>query len=222
MMEKNKSISLPMAKKKKAELVFELLKKRYPSLETHLHAKNPWELLIATILAAQCTDARVNMVTPELFKRWPSPAELAVADIADVEAVVRSTGFYRNKAKNIIKTATRVMSVYAGEVPSTMADLITLPGVARKTANVVLWGGFGINDGIAVDTHVGRIAYRLGLASGKDPVKTEKELMAIFKKSEWGEVNHMLVWFGRHVCDARKPLCEHCEFARFCNKQDVK
>jgi endonuclease-3 len=206
---------------RKADQVLVLMRKRYPAPETHLQARNPWELLVATVLAAQCTDARVNLVTPHLFARWPDPASLAEAGIEDLEACIRSTGFYHSKAKHLLAAAKRVRDAYKGKVPGTMADLITLPGVARKTANVVLWGAFGINEGIAVDTHVGRIAYRLGLASTKDPVRTEQELMALFPREEWGDVNHRLVWFGRDVCDARKPLCGDCELAGFCDKRDV-
>lgn len=205
----------------RAAKVLELLRIRYPHPETHLTARSPWELLVATVLAAQCTDERVNTVTPVLFSRWPGPRELSTADQADVEACVRSTGFYRNKAANLIAAAKRVQEVYGGQVPDSMEALITLPGVARKTANVVLFGSFGHNVGLAVDTHVGRIAYRLSLASGRDPVKTERELMAIFPQEEWGNVNHRLVWFGRHVCKARSPLCGECEMSPFCEKNGL-
>lgn len=207
-----------MTRKERANLVLRTLAERYPHPETHLEAHNPWELAIATVLAAQCTDKRVNMVTPHLFSRWPGPAELAVARIPDVEEVIRSTGFYRNKAKNIVAAARRVTEVYGGKVPCTMEELVTLPGIARKTANVVLWGAFGINEGLAVDTHVGRIAYRLGLTENKDPVKVERDLMRLFPKAEWGNVNHRMVWFGRDVCDAKKPRCEECEMAGICPK----
>lgn len=204
------------ARRKVADAVLERLKLRYPEPATHLEAKSPWELMIATVLAAQCTDARVNKVTPELFRRWPGPAELAQAAQEDVESVIRSTGFYHNKATNIIANAQRLMEHYAGEVPRTLAELITLPGVARKTANVVLWGAFRLNEGLAVDTHVGRIARRLGLTPHADPVRAEKDLMELFPCEEWGNVNHRLVWFGRHVCAARAPLCQQCEMSEFC------
>ena len=202
--------------RKRASRVLEGLFKRYPVRETHLVHANAWELLIATVLAAQCTDVRVNTVTPHLFSRWPGPAELACADIAEVEAVIRPTGFYHNKAKNIVGAAQRVATVYGGRVPDRMEELITLPGVARKTANVVLWGSFGKNEGIAVDTHVGRIAMRLGLTENRDPIQSERVLMRLLPQEHWGDANHMLVWFGRHVCDARKPLCDQCEFSGFC------
>lgn len=226
MSEKKKGVAsakkAPARAKRKADQVLVLMQKRYPAPETHLQARGPWELLVATVLAAQCTDARVNMVTPGLFARWPDPASLAGAEIEELEACIRSTGFYHSKAKHLLGAAKRVRDVYKGQVPGSMAELITLPGVARKTANVVLWESFGINEGIAVDTHVGRIAYRLGLASTRDPQRTEQELMLLFPREEWGDVNHRLVWFGRDVCDARKPLCEKCELADFCDKRDVK
>lgn len=218
---KNSAVKVPAQAKRKAEQVLALMQKRYPAPETHLQAHNPWELLVATVLAAQCTDARVNLVTPGLFARWPDPESLAEADIGDLETCIRSTGFYHSKAKHLLGAAKRVRDEYKGKVPESMAELITLPGVARKTANVVLWGSFGINEGIAVDTHVGRIALRLGLASTRDPERTEQELMALFPRKEWGNVNHRLVWFGRDICDSRKPLCGQCEMAGFCDKRGV-
>ncbi len=211
-----------MTQKQRAELVLQALAARYPHPETHLAARDAWELTVATVLAAQCTDKRVNTVTPGLFARWPKPADMAEADLAELEEAVRSTGFYRNKAKNLIAAARRVTDVYGGVAPRTMADLVTLPGVARKTANVVLWGAYGINEGLAVDTHVGRIALRLGLTEQADPVKAEQDLMRLFPRPEWGKVNHRMVWFGREVCDARKPACERCEMAAFCPKIGVK
>ena len=211
-----------MTRKQRAVTVLERLARRYPHPETHLQARTPWELTVATVLAAQCTDKRVNLVTPGLFARWPGPAELAEATQEEIEAVIRSTGFYRNKAKNLLAAARRVVEAYGGTVPCTMADLTTLPGVARKTANVVLWGAFGINEGLAVDTHVGRIAVRLDLTRNTDPVRAEKDLMALFPREEWGNVNHRLVWFGRDVCDARKPACSACEMEDVCPKIGVK
>lgn len=201
--------------------VLRLLKNRYPAPETHLTHHNPWELLTATVLAAQCTDERVNTVTPALFARWPGPEAMAKAEPEEVEEYVRPTGFYHNKAKNLVGAARRVMDAYGGSVPDRMEDLITLPGVARKTANVVLWGAFGINAGLAVDTHVGRIAYRLGLTASHDPVRAERDLMLVFPREEWGNVNHRMVWFGRHVCKARGPLCGECEMAGFCEKNGM-
>ncbi len=214
-------ITKKTTKKAKALEVVRLLADKYPTPATHLVAANPFELLVATVLSAQCTDARVNMVTPELFRQWPTPQHLAQANLVAVEECIRSTGFYHNKAKNIIAAAQRIVAVYGGNVPNTMAELITLAGVARKTANVVLWTAFKKNEGIAIDTHVGRIVNRLGLVASADPVKIEQELMKLFPQNEWGNVNHRLVWFGRHVCDARKPLCHTCELANICSRVGV-
>ncbi len=202
----------------RAKSVQEVLEKKYPTPDTHLIANSPWQLLVAVILSAQCTDARVNIVTPKLFSLWPDAHCLMKADIAEVEEVIRSTGFFRNKAKNIVGAAARIVNHYAGQVPQSLKELLTLPGVARKTANVVLWGAFGINEGIAVDTHVGRIAFRLGLTKSTAQAKVEQDLMMLFPQAEWGRVNHRMVWFGRHVCDARKPQCEICEMKGLCPK----
>jgi len=210
-----------MKLKNRAIQVLYRLAERYPHPATHLNACGAWELTVATVLAAQCTDKRVNMVTPELFYRWPNPAALAEADVRELEEVIRSTGFFHNKAKNLIAAARRVVEVFGGTVPRTMAELITLPGVARKTANVVLWGAFGINEGLAVDTHVGRIALRLGLTASKDPVVVERDLVKLFPREEWGNVNHRMVWFGREICNARKPICARCEMADICPKVGV-
>ena len=202
-----------------ARQVLAALQERYPHPRTHLDAQNAWELLVATVLAAQCTDARVNTVTPELFRRWPTPAALAEAQIEELEGVIRPTGFYHSKAKNLLGAARRVRDVFDGQIPQSLEDLVTIPGVARKTANVVLFGAFGINEGLAVDTHVKRIAYRLGLTDETDPVPIERDLMKLFPREEWGDVNHRMVWFGREVCDARKPLCESCEMRPFCPRR---
>lgn len=209
-------------KTSRAMAILALLKKRYPEPETMLDHKNPWELLVATVLAAQCTDARVNTVTPELFRRWSDPAALAGASQEDLEEVIRPTGFYHSKARNLLGAARRVTEVYGGSVPRTMEELVTLPGVARKTANVVLWGGFGINEGLAVDTHVKRLSFRLGLTKNTDPVRIEQDLIKIFPREEWGDVNHRLVWFGRDVCDARRPACSECELYDLCPRKGVK
>ncbi len=209
-------------RQKRADLVLELLKKRYPAIRPHLAAGNGWELLAATVLAAQCTDARVNLVTPELFRRWPTPAALAEAGQEELEGVIRSTGFYRAKAANLIAAAKRVTEVYGGSVPKSLGELVTLPGVARKTANVVLWGAFGINEGLAVDTHVRRIARRLGLTGSSDPIRIEKDLMRLFPKEEWGGINHRMVSFGREICPARSPHCGRCEMAVFCPSASQK
>jgi len=208
--------------KQQAQAIFAILAARYPAPAPMLDYTDAWGLLVATVLAAQCTDARVNQVTPELFRRWPQIADLAGADVADIETVVRSTGFFRNKAKNLKAAATRVMGVYGGAVPRTMAELITLPGVARKTANIVLGSAFGINEGIAVDTHVTRLAFRLGLTVNTDPVAIERDLMPLFERGQWADINHFLVFFGREVCDARKPRCAECPLAPLCPRKGVK
>ena len=203
-----------------ARNVLAALQKRYPHPRTHLDAQNAWELLVATVLAAQCTDARVNTVTPELFRRWPTPAALAEAPLEELESVIRPTGFFHSKAKNLLGAARRVRDVFDGQIPKSIEDLVTIPGVARKTANVVLFGAYGINEGLAVDTHVKRIAYRLGLTDETDPIPIERDLMKLFPREEWGDVNHRMVWFGREVCDARKPLCDACEMRSFCPRRE--
>lgn len=201
---------------RKAQHILDALKSRYPVTDTQLVYNSPWELLVATMLAAQCTDVRVNQVTPRLFARWPGSRELSRAPMAEVEEVVRPTGFYRNKAKNLVSAAIMVERDFGGVLPRTMAEMIKLPGVARKTASCVLWGGYGINEGVAVDTHVKRISFRLGLTQSTDPGQVEKDLMAIFPQNEWGDVNHRMVWFGRDVCQARKPHCSECELDPVC------
>ncbi|GAB7022515.1 endonuclease III [Salidesulfovibrio brasiliensis] len=211
-----------MNTKERAVIIFKRLLKRYPAPEPALDWTNAWQLLVATVLAAQCTDERVNKVTPALFRRWPEIADFAAADVSELEEAVRSTGFFRNKAKNLKAAATRIMEVYNGEVPRTMADLVSLPGVARKTANIVLSNAFGIHEGIAVDTHVKRLSFRLGLTKNTDPVKIEKDLMPLYPKQVWGDINHFLVYFGREVCNARKPACPECELSDICPKKGVK
>ena len=208
--------AIPAGAVERALQVQKLLCLRYPSPTTYLHHETPWQLLVATVLSAQCTDDRVNMVTPVLFHRWPDPVSMAEACINEIEQVIRSTGFYHNKAKNIVAAASRVVSVYGGEPPRSIEELVTLPGVARKTANIVLFGGYGINEGIAVDTHVKRITYRLGLTAQTEPVRVERDLMQLFPRQEWGNLNHRLVLFGRAVCRARSPRCGECEMSAFC------
>ena len=210
-----------MNRKERAREILQRLQRRYPDASGQLSWKNPWELLVATVLAAQCTDRRVNMVTPELFRRWPTPQALARAEQSEVEEVIRSTGFFRNKAKNLIAAARTVERDFDGEVPSGMQELLTLPGVARKTANIVLSHGFGVQEGIAVDTHVRRLAYRMGLTQSKNPSTIEKDLQGLFDRESWGRINHLLVWFGREVCRARGPLCRRCELADICPRVGV-
>jgi endonuclease-3 len=211
-----------MNKRTLAERVLTVLRQRYPNPEPHLRAASPWQLLAATILSAQCTDARVNAVTPALFARWPGPGETARADLVELEAAIRSTGFFRMKARNILQSAQRVIEVYGGDVPRSLAELVTLPGVARKTANVVLWGAFGINEGLAVDTHVARIAARLALTRAQNADTIEQELLTLFPRMEWGNVNHRMVSFGRDVCRARAPRCEQCELFAACPRRGVE
>lgn len=211
-----------MKKKERAIEIYNRLSKRYPDPQPALHWEHPWGLLIATALSAQCTDERVNMVTPVFFEKWPTIESLTKAELSDIEEVVHSTGFFRNKAKNAKAAAQRIMEVYDGEVPKTMEDLITLGGVARKTASIVLSNAFGINEGIAVDTHVKRLAFRMGLTTNDNPTKVEKDLMPLYPRDAWGDINHCLVYFGREVCPARKPKCDICELNDICPKKGVK
>jgi endonuclease III len=192
------------------------LKRLYPNACCSLSYQTPVQLLVATILSAQCTDERVNQVTPELFARFPDAAALAGADLLELESLVRSTGFYHNKAKNIQAACQRIVSVYGGQVPKLMAELLTLPGVARKTANVVLAHGFGINVGVTVDTHVKRLSYRLGLSKETDPVKVERDLMRLLPQPDWENWSIRLIYHGRAVCMARKPACDRCSLAHLC------
>jgi endonuclease-3 len=210
-----------MTATERAPLIFTRLRAKYPTTVPALVHHDAWELLVATVLAAQCTDARVNMVTPDLFARWSGPAELAQAPQEDLEEVIHSTGFFRNKAKNLIGAARRVTEQFGGYVPDTLEELTSLPGVARKTANIVLSNSFGIHEGIAVDTHVTRLAYRLGLTDSDDPVKIERDLMPLFPREQWGEINHLLVYHGRDTCVARKPRCPECELADICPKRGL-
>jgi endonuclease-3 len=196
------------------------LDEAYPAVECALTHNSPWELLVATILSAQCTDVRVNMVTPELFRRFPTPQAMAKATLPELEELIRSTGFYHNKAKSIQGAARKVVSDFKGQVPQTLAELITIPGAARKTANVVLGVCFGKAEGVVVDTHVFRVARRLGLAKGDTPQKVEQELMRILPQSRWISFSHQLIHHGRQVCDARKPKCDRCNLEQICTSKD--
>jgi len=198
------------------ETIIKVLKKEYPLSRTALEFQNPLQIMVATILSAQCTDKRVNMVTPALFAKYPRVQDFAQARTEELEEEIRSTGFYRNKARNIIAAADRIIADFQGRVPDTMEELLTLPGVARKTANIILSDGFGKAEGIAVDTHVKRLAGRMGLSREKDPNKIERDLMAVVPRSEWLDFNHILVDHGRAVCRARKPECPRCVVRRFC------
>jgi endonuclease-3 len=196
--------------------IIKILQKKYPTRRTALAFESPLQILIATILAAQCTDARVNQITPGLFKKYPTAEAFAGADRAELEMEIRPTGFFRNKAKSIIGAAQRIVMDFGGRVPDTMAELITLPGVARKTANIVLSSGYGKAEGIAVDTHVRRLSGRLGLSKQRDPEKIEQDLLAIVPKKHWLDFNYMFVNYGRDVCQARKPKCPECLIKHLC------
>ncbi|MBI2406923.1 MAG: endonuclease III [Gemmatimonadetes bacterium] len=188
----------------------------YPDAHCELDFRSPFELLCATILSAQCTDKRVNMVTPELFRRWPNATALAGAAQEDVEGVIKSTGFFRSKAKSLVGMAQALVASHAGEVPAEMDALTALPGVGRKTANVLLGNAFERNEGIVVDTHVARLAARLGFTTETDPVRIEQALMPLFNRDGWARLSHLLIWHGRRVCDARKPRCAECTLADRC------
>ncbi len=192
------------------------LKGLYPTASIALSYDSDFQLLIAVILSAQTTDAGVNKVTPVLFARFPTPEALAAADPAEVEDIVRPTGFFRNKTKNIMGAATRIVAEYGGRVPDTMDDLLTLPGVARKTANIVLYNAFGKAEGIAVDTHVFRLSHRLGYSEHEDTARVERDLMALFPREEWGALTYRLIEHGRAVCDAKRPICGQCTLADLC------
>jgi len=202
--------------KAQAKSVFKALKSAYPDIKGFLNFTTPFELLVAVILSAQCTDARVNEVTKTLFKRLRSVKAYAEVDIEELEEMIHSTGFFRQKAKSIKNTAVTVLSKYGGEVPCTMDELVTLPGVGRKTANVVLGQVFGV-PGLPVDTHVKRIANKLGLTSESDPEKIEAELCEILPSKNWSEFSLLMIHHGRQVCGARKPLCGECVVGRFCD-----
>ena len=196
--------------------IIRLLREAHPDAKCALDYENPLQLLVATILSAQCTDERVNKVTPVLFARFPTAQALAEADREELEQIIHSTGFYRNKAKNVQEACRRIVAEYGGEVPSNMADLLTLAGVARKTANVVLGNCYGVADGVVVDTHVKRLAARLGLSAQTDPEKIERDLMALAPAGEWIDLSHLLIFHGRRFCDARKPKCAVCTISWLC------
>ncbi len=198
--------------------LIERLQQVYPGATCALTHRNPLELLMATILSAQCTDERVNLVTPRLFQRFPTAADYAKATIEELEELVRSTGFYKNKAKSILGCARQIVEKHGGKVPNTLDELTTLPGVGRKTANVVLGTAFGIPSGIVVDTHVRRLSNRLGLTTQDDPEKIEQDLLKIVPKKHWIEFSHLLILHGRNRCAARKPDCTNCEIEDICPK----
>jgi len=204
------------AKQAIAQVVLERLKAAYPDAHCELDHRNAFELLCATILSAQCTDVRVNMVTPALFARYPDAATLADASPEDVEAIVRSTGFFRAKARSLKTMSQSLMQAHRGDVPRSISELTALAGVGRKTANVILGNAFGINDGIVVDTHVQRLSRRFGLTREPDPVGIEQELMKLFPRDDWALLSHLLIWHGRRMCFARKPACGTCLLRDVC------
>ena len=196
--------------------IIELLEKDYPKAKTALHYTSPLEILVATILSAQCTDKRVNVVTKSLFKKYKTAEDYANADLGELEEAVRSTGFYRNKAKNIKRSGRMLVEKFDSQVPRTMNELLELPGVARKTANIVLSNAYGVIEGIAVDTHVRRLSKRLGLTENKNPNKIEADLMEIVPKSHWKRITDLLIFHGRNVCMAKKPKCSVCSLNKIC------
>ena len=201
--------------------LYDRLATLYPDAHCELDFASPFQLLVATILSAQCTDKRVNLVTPVLFARYPTVESLARARQEDVEEIIKSTGFFRYKAKSIIGMAGAVADRHAGTVPSTLAELVVLPGVGRKTANVVLGNAFDVNEGVVVDTHVGRLAVRLGLTSETDPIKVEQELMRLFAQDRWTMLAHLLIFHGRRVCEAKVPRCGECALAEICPSRRI-
>ena len=202
-------------KKVRAKVIYRQLSKNYPNVRCELDYKNAFQLLVATVLSAQCTDKRVNQTTPALFKKYPNPQKMAKADAKDIQNLVKSTGFFRAKAKNIKGLSNKIIEEFDGKVPSNLEDLITLPGVGRKTANVVLGHAFGI-PGITVDTHFGRLSRRFGWSKQKNPVKVEFEVGELIPAKEWTNLSQRMIWHGRRVCHSRKPACGACALAKLC------
>jgi endonuclease-3 len=219
-MRKEQGMESAASRLARARKIVRLLARLYPDAECALHHEGPLQLLVATILSAQCTDARVNQVTPALFARYPDARAFAEADVGELEKAIQSTGFYRNKARSIIGCCKGLVEQHGGRVPDTMEELVPLPGVGRKTANVVLGTAFG-QPGITVDTHVRRLSGRLGLTEEEDPEKIERDLMRLIPRKDWTMFSHRLIFHGRQVCHARKPDCEGCGLARLCPKVGV-
>jgi endonuclease-3 len=212
---------MPDDKKKRAREIIRRLKKTYPKAHCALNHSNAFELLIATILSAQCTDQRVNIVTADLFRKYRGPEDYLKVSQAELEKDIHSTGFFRNKAKNIQATCRKILDDFGGQVPETMEELLTLPGVARKTANVVLGNAFGIASGIVVDTHVARLSLRLGLTKNEAAEKIEKDLIELVPKKDWIMFSHWLIFHGRQICQARKPRCRECVLADICPSFEI-
>ncbi|MBL0062549.1 MAG: endonuclease III [bacterium] len=206
----------------RAQKIADELFRIYPQPECALTHEDAFQLAVATILSAQCTDERVNIVTPVLFKKYPTPKKLAAATQEDVEEIIKSTGFFRNKAKNILGFARAIVNDYGGVVPNELDELIKLPGIGRKTANVVLGTAFGIASGVVVDTHVTRLSNRMGFVDNEDAVKIERELMLLIPQERWINFSHAMIWHGRRVCNARKPNCAECTLAKLCPKVGVE
>ena len=200
----------------RAREIYDRLIEHYPDAHCALDFKSPFQLLIATILSAQCTDKRVNMVTPALFKRYRTPAALAAANPEELEEMIKSTGFFRNKTKSLLGMANAVADQHGGKIPDSLGELVKLPGVGRKTANVVLGNAYDKNEGVVVDTHVGRLSKRLGLTRNTDPVKVEQDLMTLFPSDRWTMLSHLLIEHGRRICEARRPRCEQCFLSDIC------
>ncbi len=200
--------------------ILNALDEAYPAAECALTHRSPWELLVATILSAQCTDVRVNLVTPELFRRFPTPQKMAKATLSELEGLIRTTGFYHNKAKSIQGAARKIVAEFGGKVPQTLAELVTIPGAARKTANVVLGVAFGKAEGVVVDTPGLRIERRLSQATGETPQMVEQELMQILPASRWIDFSHQIIHHGRQVCAARKPKCDRCNLEQLCTAKE--
>ena len=203
---------------KQGKELVNILRKRYPDAKCSLDFDTPFEMLVAVMLSAQCTDERVNKTTPSIFAKYSTPKDFADIDINELEELIHPCGFYKNKAKNIKKCAQMIMEKYNGEVPKNMEDLISLPGVGRKSANVVMLEAFGDAQGIAVDTHCRRIANKIGLSDEKEPEKIEQDLLKIFDKEDYKDINHLLIWHGRNTCIARNPKCEECVLKEICRE----
>jgi len=218
---KKKKVTPKKSDQTKLKKILPILEGRFPQPECALIHESPWQLLVATILSAQCTDKRVNMVTPALFKKFPSVESFAAAKLADVEQAVKSTGFFRNKAKNIIACAQTLLEKFAGKIPQKLEQLVELPGVGRKTASVILGTAFGKAEGIVVDTHVKRLSFRMGFTKETDPEKVEKDLMKIVPKNKWIAFSHLLILHGRDRCAARKPDCTNCELNQLCPRHGL-
>jgi endonuclease-3 len=209
------------ARRERASRIFELLEMEYPEATTALHHSDPFQLAVATILSAQCTDERVNMVTPTLFQRYPDPQSLALANLGELEEIIHSTGFFRNKARSLVGMSQALVAEHGGELPQSLGELTKLPGIGRKTANVILGNAFGIDEGVVVDTHVKRLSGRLGLSREKTPEKIELDLMEVFPRDRWTPLSHLLIFHGRRACVARKPRCSECSVAHLCPSSSV-